>query len=321
METKNFISVIITLAVGIILTVGVLIPVISDNSGNGGNGPAYTNTGEYYYKTPVDGETHTLKGVHNDFEIQILYDEEVLHTLTMGEEAWSLPMLSFIYNDHTYVMGYTYAPYVDGNALDDFIDTFMYDATENSSDYYQFDIEFTVHGNEVNLGSTDCICRFYLAPSGEYTYAESPIIENDTEYIISDTYGEFDLENLPHWHRYANFTGSGVGTEISGITAFPSEWSNNNWCEIESIQYTLDSETVEQGIKLNKVEIEATWEDSESTVTNYELTKFIVPVQVGEGNSSGEGMSPTLSAMLSVIPIIVIVGLIMGAISYFIRRQ
>ena len=320
MDTKNILSVIITLVIGVILTVGVLIPVIADNSGSGGNESAYTNTGEFYYKTPVEGETHTLKGVKNGFELQILYDDEVLHTLTLGEEAWSLPMLSFIYDDHTYVMGYTYAPYVDGTALDDFIDIFIYDLTENSSDYYQFNVEFTIQGNDVNYGPDHHgICRFYLAPSGEYTYAESPIIENDTEYIISDTYGEFDLEN--YWHRYANFTGSGVGTEISGITAFPSEWSNNNWCAIESIQYTLDSETVEQGIKLNKVEIEATWEDSESTVTNYELTKFIVPVQIGSSGSSSGGMSPTLTSMLSVIPLIVVVGLIVGTVGFFIRRE
>lgn len=334
MNTKSFMSVIITLAVGVILTVGVLIPVIADNSGNEETNGGYTNTGAYYYKTPVEGETHTIAGVQDGNEIQISYDDEVLYTLTLGEEAWILPIISYINDDstwgdgHPHIAGYQYFPFPDdsGTSLDNYIFEFDYDLIDKTDSGSS--IDFTIQGNKVVKSGTENTCNFYLAPSGEYTYAESPIVENNMEYIICDAFGEYGLQtqSAAAYYRYSSFIGEGIGNEVSDVSIPLSEWhvfvAQGDWPEIESIQYTLDSETVEQGIKLNKVEIEATWEDSESTVTNYELTKFIVPVQIGEdGGSSGSSMSPTLVAMLSVIPLIVVVGLIVGTIGYFIRRE
>lgn len=333
MQMKNYMAVMISLAVSVILVVGVLVPIIADNSGNGDNEPSYTNVGEYYYKTPVEGETHTIVGVHDGYEVQILYDDEVLYTLTLGEEAWILPIISYINDDstwgdgHPHIAGYQYFPSPDdsGTSLDDYIFEFDYDLTDKADNGGS--IDFTIQGNKVTHLGVENTCNFYLAPSGEYTYAESPIVGDDMEYIICDAFGEYELqtEGTTAYYRYSGFIGEGIGDEVSDVGITLSEWHvfvvGGGWPEVESIQYTLDSETVEQGIKLNKVHVEMTWEDSESTVTDCDLTKFIVPVQIGEGGGSSGGMSPTLSAMLSVIPLIVVVGLIIGTVGYFIRRQ
>ena len=337
MNTNKYLMLIVTLAVSIMLVVGVLVPVIADNTGSGsGSQPAYTNVGDYYYKTPVAGETHTIKGVQDGTTVQILLDGVVLHTLTMGDEAWTVPVISYINDDstwgngHTYVAGYLYVPMPDDSdptVLDNYIFSFNYDIAERY-DYGSFDIDFTIEGDKLEKGGSLCTCNFYLSSSGEYTYAESPVIESDTEYLVNDAYGEFGFGtgSTPAYYRYSGFIGSGIGTDVSSVDVLLSEWHiyvvGDDYPEVDSLQYTLDSENVEQGIKLNKITVEMTWEDSQSTVTTYDVEKFIVPVQIGEdGGSSGSSMSPTLVAMLSVIPLIVVVGLIVGTIGYFIRRQ
>ena len=339
MQMKNHLVMIISLAVSIILVVGVLIPVIADNSGNGSNEPAYTNVGEYYYKTPVEGETHTIEIAVDNDGLTITYDSEPLVTETLADEMILIPLGVTQGSIGEVLAIFEYVPYVmatewdaywrvtssyfgEGITTTDNFDSFVLTTDGNQyeyvSGYYSGEGEFTL-----------CI-----APTGDYVYANEPIVEDaETIIYLMDGSGEFKLEDeTDGYNKYDAFAGAGDCTTIlddieamefdCDYSIFNTDGTPAKYFEYQSATVSdLDTEETEYGIKINGATVTSIWEyggDEESMITA--LTHFIVPVNVGE-TSGGSTVSPVITTVLSVIPLVMIVGLIVGTIGYFIRRQ
>ncbi len=323
MQMKNHLVMIISLAVSIILVVGVLIPVIADNSGNGGSEPAYTNVGDYYYRTPVDGEQHTIVITKDGTNAVITFDNEPFKTIAMGNEGWVLPI--FFNDDNSWAGVIHYELYLDYN------------------DPTQFDNDpiLSIGGSQISTSETVTIngatattngntydIDLYIAPTGDYVYSDEPIVADDSTFYLID--GVFT-------RSVKTDSADGIDTNISymaknsGLT-FPTlekivaekdiYGSTYGFLEAESATVTSVNTTDQTGaVKINSVDVTITWDDN--STEDIVFTHLVVPVNVGSGGGSegGSGMSPTLSAMLSVIPVIVVVGLIVGTVTYFIRRQ
>lgn len=339
MQMKNHLVMIISLAVSIILVVGVLIPVIADNSGNGSNEPAYTNVGEYYYKTPVAGETHTIEMTVDDNVMILTYDSQTLTTKTLANEMMLIPLAITIEDDEEFLSCFDYIPYVDGTEWSPYwrmVSSTTGHGIASSDNFDSFVL--TTNGNQYEYTSgsysREGVFGLCIAPSGDFVYADKPTVEStETTIYLCDGSGEFKVKDETDGYlKYDAYAGIGDCTTILDDIAdkeIDCDWAifteadpTGKWFDFQSTTVTeLNTEETEYGIKINGAIATSTWlNGSDSELMETPLTHFIVPTNVGE--TAGEpSMSPTLSAMLSVIPLIVVVGLIIGTLGYFIRRQ
>ena len=331
MNTKSFMSVVITLAVGVILTVGVLIPVISDNSGNDNNGTgSYTNTGEYHYRFAEEGENHTIEVANTGTAITITYDNVLFKTLEMGNESWIVPLIMHNPEDNISDKAIMYLTEV-GDSTDVSLGNSVYIGglvlNPNVSKKY------TIQGSDISYDNNPIIensVYMYLSneDSDDYVLSKTPIVENTDEYIwIADAWGEFGLktETEDAWSKtVSDFTRTTLEQlpdyNQDTIPCHLEAYSSPDYVGQDTFNVTLNTSSVDAGTRIDSLILHITMEDN--SVWNTTFTQFVVPTQAGSGGSEGgSGMSPTLSAMLSVIPVIVVVGLIIGAVTYFIRRE
>lgn len=316
MNTKGIITAIVTIAIGVILTTGVLIPVIGDaTSTGGGTGGNYTNTGDYRY-TPITQDTNKvikLERVDNVFNISL--NDTVAYTIPVTEdmnvfvpllvamtEGTGIEFIGVLFNSHTYennvVEFFDLYPGENYSVTSIMTDPCVFTITDGSVEY---EIGDFYPYNQTFIYSID--------PSGDYIYSSNPVVASDSEIYFIDCYqttGYEDAANQSNYMRF--FFGSG---------------------NINDLQIEGDNEIVSDDIatsdygsakKIDSVSI--TWSpDPELENVSATFNKFIVPIEVAGAGGSSDGMSPTLSAMLSVIPLIVIVGLIVGTVGYFLRKQ
>lgn len=331
MQMKNYMTVMISLAVSVILVVGVLIPVIADNSGNNNGTSGYTNTGEYYYRLAEEGENHTIEVANTGTAITITYDDVLFKTLEMGNESWIVPLIMHNPDNNTNDKAIMYLTEV-GDSTDVSLGNSVYIdygsiLNPNSSKKY------TIQGSDISYDNNPIIensVYMYLSneDSDDYVLSKTPVVDNTDEYIwIADAWGEFGLktETEDAWSKtVSDFTRTTLeqlpdynqDTIPCGLEAY----SVPDYAEQDTFDVTLNTSSVDSGTKIDSLVLHITMEDD--SVWNTTFTQFVVPTQAGNGGSEGgSGMSPTISAMLSVIPLIVIVGLIIGTVTYFIRRQ
>ena len=109
--------------------------------------------------------------------------------------------------------------------------------------------------------------------------------------------------------------GSGDFDEVLTFTQRLSDQKIKDVITRETVTYVLTDDGKLYTCGLNDNGQQGIDTDGESMITEFTLHDF------GEPESSGNGVSPTISAMLSVIPLIVIVGLIIGTVGYFLRKQ
>lgn len=333
MDTKNILSVIITLAVGIILTVGVLIPVIADNSGNDNSGTgSYTNTGEYYYRLTEEGENHTIEVANTGTAITITYDDVLFKTLEMGNESWIVPLIMFNPDADQHDIAIKYMTEVDDESSVSLWNSAYvgYGSVLNPNSTQKYRIEGSNMAYNDNPQFSENAVYMYLSNenSDDYVLSKTPVVENTDEDIwIADAWGEFGLktDSEDAWCKtVSDFT-------RTTLEQLPDYTYDAVPCDLEayyvpgygvadSFDVTLNTSSVDSGTKIDSLVLHLTMEDD--SLWNTTFTQFVVPTQAGSGGSEGgSGISPTISAMLSVIPLIVIVGLIIGAVAYFIRRQ
>lgn len=333
MQMKNHLVMIISLAVSIILVVGVLIPVIADNSGNDNNGTgSYTNTGEYHYRFAEEGENHTIEVANTGTAITITYDNVLFKTLEMGNESWIVPLIMYNKDSNVNDLDIRYVTDVD-DATDVSLWNSIYVGigeilNPDSSKKY------TIQGSNISYNNNPQIFENYVymylsdEDSGDYVLSKTPVVENADEDIwIADVWAEYGLktETEDAWSKsVSDFTRTTLeqlpdynqDTPDSALEAY----SVPGYSGQDTFNVTLNTSSVDAGTRIDSLILHITMEDN--SVWNTTFTQFVVPTQAGSGGSEGgSGMSPTLSAMLSVIPMIVVVGLIIGAVTYFIRRE
>ena len=332
MQMKNYMAVMISLAVSVILVVGVLVPVIADNSSNDNNGTGgYTNTGEYYYRLAEEGENHTIEVANTGTAITITYDDVLFKTLEMGNESWIVPLIMYNTDTNTDDKAIKYLTEVG-----DSTDVSLWNSVYIGLDILNPNVskKYTIQGSDISYDDNPIIensVYMYLSneDSDDYVLSKTPVVDNPDEHIwIADAWGEFGLktDSEDAWSKtVSDFT----RTTLEQLPDYNQDttpcnleaYSVPDYAEQETFDVTLNTSSVDSGTKIDSLVLHITMDDD--SVWNTTFTQFVVPTQAGGGSESGSsgGMSPTLSAMLSVIPLIVVVGLIIGTVAYFIRRQ
>lgn len=333
---------ILSLSVTVILITMVLAPVISDVISDSSSG--YTNTGEYYYKTAVEGENHTLTLDTAGNNVTIAYDGTVIHTIPMGDTGWSIPLfLTDITSSNTprlYSLNCLVDGVSNGGSLSKTLIVSAYSLWGDTGGSNGFlPITYHITGTAITEESGVTL-RSYMADTGNLVLAESPVIDPE-QYIYTSQCFQLapttPVDNIITI-KYAVIQASGTlstigtgktwvtesdGTSVAGMdydwTTYTTAGQYQNWYNCDSVddglvssEITVRTTSTEDGLRLNGIDALIHWDGQPTdTVT---LTKFVVPVEVGEGSGDSE-ISPTLKSMISIIPLIVTVGIVLSAIT------
>lgn len=159
--------------------------------------------------------------------------------------------------------------------------------------------------------------------TGEYALIDSqmghgPIVLDSTKFYMADWIGGVSIEVDEELGDAYIVLGEAMAVGGYGTIADYSDTSNLSVYDfgrsnfVSAVMNTTPAESGD-GKKLEYLIV------TDRNESEYNMSYFIVPVEIAEGGDSA--MSPTLKSMVSVIPLIVIVGLIVGTVGYFIRRQ
>lgn len=347
-NVKGFMMLAVGLIVSTILVTGVLVPVI----GNAieGDEATYTNTGEYYYSQAKEGENRTLSVTETDDSVIITCDGVAAHTITKGLDGWSIPLFACKdARDHTYLFSIYYYVEFDTSANNIVKKTDInapcldFDGT----DYNTVPVTYNINGKSVSDGEGNISddLMFYLTNTGDYVLSESPVVAEDQMIYTSDMFQTYDPSSDPKTIKYVSIAGSGtietIGTgkisSGSGNGIFiPSafyDWETYNsttgqyigWFDCQSSYGWEEGDVVTHttstpnGTKLDDISLTIRWENTDNPTQNVELTKFIVPVTVGIEGSGG--LSPSMTAVLSLVPFLIIIGITLVTIDHMIKKE
>lgn len=362
MNTKNYIVAIVSLTVAIILTVGVLVPVIEDGTGGGNsnNGSGETRMVNDLYdicarsNITIPDKYHSYDYYTSEHTSDLTIDLDNLMALydipiSIDSEYWlDVPLIIVSFSQGTFNTypdwcGFTINNYGEGAA--------EYESIGDWSNQRGKPVDWSEFSLNLSTGAIHITDKSNTTLDGVVTEA----------YVIS----EKEDGVLPFKVKFHNDSMSTSGLEIEeealvqidGGVKITGEVSMNSTVGSDNgfytgifdendIEFTNDSATI-RGLELNDANIPplpytCTMDVSFSTLngkcayrgdityenvdcpTEYESSaesyNLLIVGTMAYSNDSG-GMSPTLTSMLSVIPLIVIVGLIVGTVEYFIRRQ
>lgn len=345
MELKNTTTMIIGLVVSVVLVAGLMVPVISslDNSGGGEGEVLYTNSGDHYYKRVAsDSSTSLSFSIESDeFNQRMLFksingaDPEVTNIPEWTTESSlnfiTLPLFTFKTNDGKYgIEGLVSLALedMDPEYLIGYGGVMYYRAVQGSAPEYYYifgdnatSISVTLSNGAVSYnfpmgeapGSLNGAYLLYYADQDEtadYTLTYEPTVLSDTSFYVSEWFGAGSVEEVDNENVLV--VGEAVGANGYGKIA---DYSNTANLSIESFD-RYDSFSVQvitspaesgDGVILENLSLQS----DDSPV--YELYGFIVPTKITTG---GEGLDipPTLLTLISVIPLIVVIGIVMAGI-------
>lgn len=306
MEIKSMTTWIVGLAVAVILVAGLMVPVISSLGNSGGESSvSYTNesnTEDYYLRVTEDTNLTLYRTVNEvSHEDEFSYEDP---TINPNTEKWKI-------NDaYQFIIG----EYFYGQNLGSDLSR-IYDFTDET---FTITWPIVINGNTATFTKSDNSTvtyegvQFITAPQsiGDYiaitnddgTPATAPYIGDSFVGAMVD-----DWTSNPEWviigfgmaddgFSYANYLNWSTSSEVYTDGQLVLE---NGY---------LESISVPNGSGTNTYSVTGPEDD-------YEIYYF-VPIEVTESGSGGAGISPTLMSLISVIPLITVVGIIIGAIGY-----
>lgn len=324
-NTKQFTTVIIGLVVAVVLVAGLMVPVISSLGSGGGEEASYTNTGSEYYTS--EGE-HTINvkvtsdDVADTNTITVLADGEKIFDKTAPQDL--TPAQKYDVLGDPFVIAFTSSSILMLDWLHNgsfvVMDWRVYEDPNDPDNY-----GMTFHGQEYNITLSNKTATWvsnyqthemtnilgFRSLSGEYTYTESPYVDSATQFVAFGKSPDL-LGDAAYDHYVA------AGGTLSEFNVFPYDWALSN---------TLTFDTTDVGgdiVKINSLRYVSIQEAEPPPNNVYDdtiLTKFFVPIEIGEGGGSDSNIPPTLMALISVIPLITVVGIVMGAIGYIRMRK
>lgn len=301
LNIKSFILMAVTLVIGVLLISGVVTPVIADVSSNGdgeGSGETYTNEGTGYLSATDQSTSVTFYPVSNN-----KYSTQP--DSVADRPVYDAPIYILAKNDVNMVrvLEEQGGPsYFQVFSLDNDADAILSDTLTISG------TTLTMVSREDSTTVTKSDIMYYPTETGAYTYVTYQDIRQTPEY---GTY--FALENTPVY-CFGLLSSSGMASFVINGT------SQSNTVSVfgadthsDSAEFTLTDNQITDisfTIVTTDISINPGSLDGESVGMFY----MILPVEVG--GSSGSGMSSTLTTILSVIPLILTVGLVIGAIGF-----
>ena len=349
METNKYLTLVITLVVGTILITGVLIPVISDSGSDSGSGTGAA-TDVLYYNAPVENEEHVYSIVNNEDNeqlssgtVRILLDDSVMKEIPwdatsvnqnnrpddvaipvlFGEFTTEMQGVSISIR-YMYYVGVTYdwtdnwSPTI--SIIEEGVATMGTDSNVTYIEDGITDTPYTIKttGNavtEIN-GSAPEIpfsgITLMLNNDGTHFYIENPKFDTDDDITVVGFHNERKWdESVSNWYLV------GVGCWFTGKIADIGEMTCH---ETVNSSIVLNSSTAVAnmtGDKLESVDVTASLGDFDLEM---EITHAIVPVyEIDDGGNGGS--SGPVKAILTVIPLLLIVGMVFLAINFVMKRN
>lgn len=336
-NVKGFMMLAVGLIVSTILVTGVLVPVIGDAIE--GDETTYTNTGEYYYSQAKEGENHTIVITNNTTKATITYDGEVLKEIPMGDDYWFIPLFSFIVDDEKKLC---ILEYIVGTGMevpptnDKMLDIPYTGGPVGWGDSGEMTISIT--GTQVTVSEeggdepTPYTVDIYLSKTGEYVWADDPIINPSEPIYAMGGKGELTIDGNTRKFAYAAVGCYGLIDEMktlledSILVKDCMTFNGSNWQAVLPGSYApgpenivSDPQITEIGEldKINGINIETLWQDDSSY--DIDVQRFIVPVTVGIEGSGG--LSPSMTAVLSLVPFLIIIGITLVTIDHMIKKE
>lgn len=350
MDVRNTTTVIVGLVVAVTLVAGLMVPVITslDNE----SGSDYTNTGDYYYKTAVDGESHTIEVTEDENYAYVSYDGENVVTKEKGTEGWSIPLMITHYSVdigemyNMYALTY-YVEWVEPYLVVDF-SSLNCDGSSGDGIPCTYNIEGTAFSRD---GYTDRDSVLYhISTDGDRVLSTSPIVNTEQVIYGLQIFSTVDLDSDPMIDRNSAIIGMGTVEELGNGKTYPlpahpengiymssniSGWTNHDKTSGDRITAYSPETLIEwrEGdivvdttnlsgdvVRLNGVDLKIVWENYQDStdVVIEEVTfdTFIVPRTVEGAGSDGSSNSTILMTLISIIPLITVVGIVIGTVGF-----
>lgn len=311
MNTKQIVTGVVALVVAIVITISCAIPVISDSTVAE---DTFTNNG-YYFMNKIDEGT----------AITVSWDYQKPTILTVNSEDVALPdkdamsTIPFtIFCSQSWFMrygfdstdGYYVATYQNAN-------TTSYSGNVTSERSLTMTVTdagvTTVNNGTEHTWSNATGDFFVIAEEGNYVMKKM----NESAYVLGDSY------ILGYGRTYArsyNYTSHLEGSVDDGITGtfYPESTIETAGWNISDV--TLDSASVSGYDDLYRVSA-MTYEITGENIQPYTavFSQFIVPHQVTAERTYHP--DSTLSTIINVIPVLLIVSIIIGAVALFISNR
>lgn len=262
---------------------------IEDDGGN----PSMAYYFGYWYEDGVSWSVH-----ENDAE-------EDVHGTLESDAYIFISNRVCVYYDHT--NGEIVTTWIDDGTVNTL--TLKESEMNNNNAYYDLDVDFGCYINaksdtledDFSLEIEEGIVGFFYYPDGNYRMISSP---NTVLFNESDTvyFGSVDSGVVEYWSA-----SGGLDSEMAIYDSDISSVGSATMSGVTEIAgYNSMSTTGNNGITVSV--------DGSSEKCN----TYIVPAEVETrgGGGSGGNLSPTLTAMITVIPLIMTVGLVVGCIGY-----
>lgn len=352
METNKYLTLIITLVVGTILITGVLIPVISNSGSDSGSGSGTsTATDVLYYSAPIENEEHVYSIVNNENDeqqssgtIRILLDDSVMKEITwdatsvdqnnrpddvavpilFGEyttemQGVSISVRFMYYVGVTYVWEDHWTPIF--SMIEEGVGTVGTDSNVTYIEDGITDTPYTISvvGDTISEanGSVPPITfsgiTLMLNNNGTHFYIENPKFNTDDDMTIVGFHNERKWdESVSNWYLV------GVGCCFTGKITDINELICH---ETSNSTIVLNSSTAVAnmtGDELESVDVTASLGDFDLEM---EITHAIVPVyEIDDGGNGGSDNGP-VKVILTVIPLLLIVGMVFLVINFVMKRN
>lgn len=307
LNIKSFILMAVTLVIGVLLIAGVVTPVIADVSSNGdgeGSGETYTNEGHGFLSKTSQSTSVTYYPVSaNKYSTQPdsvadrpLYDAPLF---ILAKEATYRIMVLEEVGGPAYFQIFLIHQSVEPPVM---ADTLTISGTT---------LTFTPRGESTAVTKSNIM--YYPTETGNYTYVTGKFLGD-----APPTYGTyFALNNTPLYcfgfYTSESFSRGAASFVISGTLGSNTLTVYGEDTHSDSAEITLtDDQITDVSFTIATADISinpASLDD-----TNLRMFYMVLPVEVG--GSGGSGMSSTLTTVLSVIPLVLTVGLVLGAVTY-----
>lgn len=308
LNTRSFMLMAVTLVVGIVLIAGVVVPVISDVSSNGGDGDSgesFTNEGHGFLSATTQSTSVTYYPVSSE-----KYSTEPASVA--DRPVYDTPIFILAKNDAFRIT--------------------VVEEQEGPSHFMVFSLDFdadpvmsdtlTISGTTLTLIPTDgsstvtkSNIMYYSVPTetGVYTLVTSKLGRGTPEYGT-----HFALENTPVY-CFGQYTLPSPSTGMAGFMIDGTPQTNTMTVygtdtHSDSAEITMTDNQITDisfTIATADISINPASLDDENLLMFY----MVLPVEVG-GSDGGSDVPEYLSSLLSVIPLLMIVGLILGVVAF-----
>ena len=293
MDIKQYITLAVGLIVGVLLISGVVAPVIANVSSNGGG------TGETYSNPAPDLRYAYVEGTIPDFSIDFSVTQS---SMLIGEQEYAIDLSSLDPNDPDSISTVLAMVYADESRTLMQVEGYGLLVVEDGS------VSIAIAGMSGNItctnGTISIVTDFVPTP---YTF-DAP---SWCYYADPDgDYGRYDAYDIR----------AGIYVDDSPICAYGYLEDDSERIQVYNEGYhTSDPHAVPRTLEQHK-SMEGNsltglnWTVGDKTVN---AMVIVAPIEITAGSGSGgSGLSPTLVTILSVIPLVLTVGLVIGAIGF-----